>query len=766
MFTVKVVRCKTIPVSRGKDQFEVLSRRKSIYETVHPMVKRGMRNGQTAKTTDSASLEAPFGFQRRSSANRQSRRLASFSRVERPFFRVPAAGWGLIPVGAPFAKYGVLSHFGDGSRIVPLTLKNLTMIKTVSIHDVISRLEARGYGVKQSGKIYRSPCPAHDGKDYNLAFTEGNKGQVLFTCHSHHCSYYDIMKSLGFEKENPTEKKSASKATSYGGKTIHATFETAVAAAAFGAKIEKAPDAVYRYDNADGTENFSIVRWNTDSGKITRPVSKIDGGYVAGAKSDGGYPIYRLPQMSEYLKSREKTARIYVCEGEKATDAAASCGLPATTSAFGSQSAGKTHWSVLDRIAVERNLKLEIVILPDNDMPGQQYADSLVEIFSKFKCGPTIKTVSLADYGHITGFDVFPDGGDFYDLCERLDSKTDGEIRDMIEKMAEAAQPETEIDEDEPDAVYPWRPFPVDLLPETVSKFVNEVSQANGCDPAGVAIATLVALATAIGNSRRLRLKRGWVFPAILWGMLIARKGSIKSWALAPAIKPLDERQHEYHNQYGIEKAEYNRKKAEYMVLSTSQRRKESPFDLKEPVLKRIVSRESTDQKVVKNCSENPRGFCIFSDELATLLQGMGQYCKDAKGGNAQSIFNSLFNGEALESERIGESRFAPHAFVCILGGIQPSIARQCFDKQAFESGFASRFIPVAPPPRVAKWSDATVSPETEENYARLLFAILSLEMEQVSSSAGGGVSEWNPTATPRYRLPTPRPNRSASGRS
>jgi len=123
----------------------------------------------------------------------------------------------------------------------------------------------------------------------------------------------------------------------------------------------------------------------------------------------------------------------------------------------------------------------------------------------------------------------------------------------------------------------------------------------------------------------------------------------------------------------------------------------------------------------------------------------MGQYCKDGKGGNAQSIFNSLFNGEGIESERIGENRYAPHAFVCILGGIQPGLARKCFDQESFESGFASRFIPVAPPLRVATWNDAVIGEETEDAYYRLIFAILALEMEAVYGPANVEVSEWNP---------------------
>ena len=192
----------------------------------------------------------------------------------------------------------------------------------LGIKDILARLEARGYGVKRSGDVYRSQCPAHGGKDFNLAFTEGNKGQVVFTCHSHQCTYEEIMASLGFEKETPIKKKSAP-----GGRTIHSTFAKAVSAAAYGVKANREPDAIYGYKNLDGSENFSMVRWNMPNGKETRPISKVDGGYFVGANSDGGYPIYRLPEIAKHLKSCGHVARIFICEGEKATEAAASVGF-------------------------------------------------------------------------------------------------------------------------------------------------------------------------------------------------------------------------------------------------------------------------------------------------------------------------------------------------------------------------------------------------------------------------------------------------------
>ncbi|MCL2745127.1 MAG: hypothetical protein FWE67_14885, partial [Planctomycetaceae bacterium] len=69
-------------------------------------------------------------------------------------------------------------------------------MKPITISDTVSRLQSLGYQVKRSGDSHRSQCPAHGGADFNLAFTEGENGQVLFTCHSHHCSYEAIMNAL------------------------------------------------------------------------------------------------------------------------------------------------------------------------------------------------------------------------------------------------------------------------------------------------------------------------------------------------------------------------------------------------------------------------------------------------------------------------------------------------------------------------------------------------------------------------------------------
>src|SRR5262249_28241618 len=63
----------------------------------------------------------------------------------------------------------------------------------------------------------------------------------------------------------------------------------------------------------------------------------------------------------------------------------------------------------------------------------------------------------------------------------------------------------------------PWKPFPAEALPEPARGYVDAASRAIGCDASYIALPLVTALAAAIGNSRVIRLKRGWTEPAVLW---------------------------------------------------------------------------------------------------------------------------------------------------------------------------------------------------------------------------------------------------------
>jgi hypothetical protein len=71
--------------------------------------------------------------------------------------------------------------------------------------------------------------------------------------------------------------------------------------------------------------------------------------------------------------------------------------------------------------------------------------------------------------------------------------------------------------------------FPNHLLPWPVREYVEQASGALGCDPAYVAVPMLAALASAIGNTRRIRLKPSWTEPAVIWAVVVGDSGTSKA---------------------------------------------------------------------------------------------------------------------------------------------------------------------------------------------------------------------------------------------
>jgi hypothetical protein len=116
----------------------------------------------------------------------------------------------------------------------------------------------------------------------------------------------------------------------------------------------------------------------------------------------------------------------------------------------------------------------------------------------------------------------------------------------------------------------PYRPFPVQTLPEPLRSFVEQAAEALGCDPSFVALPALAVCAALVGNTRVVRLKKDWTEPAILWTAIVGDSGTLKSPAIKQALGPVFRLQKqlrdEYetdHDRYLSEKEVFDRKKKE-----------------------------------------------------------------------------------------------------------------------------------------------------------------------------------------------------------
>src|SRR5258708_5978222 len=87
------------------------------------------------------------------------------------------------------------------------------------------------------------------------------------------------------------------------------------------------------------------------------------------------------------------------------------------------------------------------------------------------------------------------------------------------------------------------RMFPVNCLPGPVRDYVVAQAAALDCDPSAVALPALSVMASAIGSTRRLRVKRGWIEPAVLWTAVVTDEGARSRLPRDAAMQPILERE-------------------------------------------------------------------------------------------------------------------------------------------------------------------------------------------------------------------------------
>jgi hypothetical protein len=395
----------------------------------------------------------------------------------------------------------------------------------------LETLLARLPSAKKAGNGWSARCPSHDDKRASLSVSEGNDGTVLLKCFAG-CSTEKVLQSIGLSLRDLFPPKADAPPTRNGKPPASGqTFPTAEAALAELQRRHGKISASWTYCDANGEPVGIVVRWDKPGGKDIRPAARFaDGWRVAAMPSPR--PLYGLPELAS-------ARRVLVAEGEKAADAGRSLGLAATTSAGGSQAANKSDWSPL--------AGKDVIVLPDNDVGGEGYAEDVARL-AHAAGATTIRILKLVLHAP-----NLPPKGDLADVLADPewcglglgDAAEPADLAALLVRLAEAVEPwrpeETLGTEEALEAIedLSYRAFPVDVLPEPIRGFVDAGARAIGCAPSYLALPLLTEVAAAIGNVRRLELKRGWSVPPILWGPPSARAARARrpprSWSCGPS---------------------------------------------------------------------------------------------------------------------------------------------------------------------------------------------------------------------------------------
>lgn len=141
-------------------------------------------------------------------------------------------------------------------------------------------------------------------------------------------------------------------------------------------------EALHEYTDHNGNSLYWRIRLkHPETGdKWIRPMTLIDGKYLLREPNqEHGKVLYRLHDLIQ-----QPLRTVIICEGEKCADVLNGLGLLATTTGS-AQSTSKIDWMPL----AKRNL----IIWPDNDSSGQQYAQTIIEQLKPLDCN--IKLVDI-----------------------------------------------------------------------------------------------------------------------------------------------------------------------------------------------------------------------------------------------------------------------------------------------------------------------------------------------------------------------------------
>ncbi|MFT5322852.1 MAG: hypothetical protein ACI8P0_000693 [Planctomycetaceae bacterium] len=287
-----------------------------------------------------------------------------------------------------------------------------------------------------------------------------------------------------------------------------------------------------------------------------------------------------------------------------------------------------------------------------------------------------------------------------------------------------------------------WTPFPTHVLPPVIRKFVEEGAASIGCDPTTIVLPLLVVIASAIGNTRRLRLTNTWDVPPVLWTAVIGRSGSQKSPGYKFAMRPVEAIRRELIQQHSKALARF--------TPEDKDGNKVPP-----PMLERWSVSDVTVESLADLLEANRRGLMANAEELSGWIGNFGRYSKGgSQSGEAARWLTCYDAGNIQVDRKTGDKRsiFVSDAAVCVTGTIQPGTLNRAVGVEHRENGLLPRMLLAYPPQRQKSWRNVDVEPDTVERMTDIVRRLRDLdfqldrfgkEVPRICRLTDAGIQEW-----------------------
>lgn len=275
-------------------------------------------------------------------------------------------------------------------------------------------------------------------------------------------------------------------------------------------------------------------------------------------------------------------------------------------------------------------------------------------------------------------------------------------------------------------------------LPGPVGDYVAAQARALDCDPVSVALPVLSALAAAIGKSRRIRLKRSWTEPCVLWTAVIGNHGLRPM--LDAATQPLQEIQQQAFPQFRQAVVEHDYELARHTYDRERIRsRGQIPHQPEEPGLQQCLTGDWNLPSLLKSLPHQLGGTLLSTEELDGWIGTTNRI--GSRRAAELSTWHDLHGGNPLVVTP-GRNKPAVQVTdpaVSVTGMILPETLQARLTTSPVPCGLVSRLLFAMPRSQPRRWTDDDVEPPVSDGYAGVVKRLMSLLPDQIDQA---GVKE------------------------
>ena len=239
--------------------------------------------------------------------------------------------------------------------------------------------------------------------------------------------------------------------------------------------------------------------------------------------------------------------------------------------------------------------------------------------------------------------------------------------------------------------------FPIDIFEDDLKNFIIDIHERLDAPIEYIAMSIMTGAAVIMNGTYKILVNpiSGWIDYPILWVALVGEASKKKSPCLNFVKTSIDKLENHFSYDYKEKLKDFRIKLAEYKKNSKENPGLEPP---EPPQKQRMTTQNATVEALgkatLKNSTDTKRGVSIWTDELAMLILGIGQY-KSGKNNDEAYFLQSWSKQRHNVMRSTDDIDYIIYPAHTIIGTIQPKVLEQVMFSHSLgsENGFMERWL-------------------------------------------------------------------------